>query len=255
MLFVVGIVPAIMVVLVRRGLQEPDSWKKAHAEQEGEPTSGHAKKAEMGSLGEMLGDPRWRYHTIIGVLLALAGVIGLWGVGFWTFGACQVRTPRAGRLLQRGSPACGGLGHSLAGRGGLCGDAGVQQCGRSDGPAGGVRPRLLAGAGGHVVRLRHSQQGVGHSSGCSPLLGFFQLVVFGGFAIYFPELFPTRCSRAPVSLQRRPHLRRWGRSCRCRWFLYTPGSVRRCWRLPCSRTAACATRRYDRVLRCSFSAC
>ena len=25
-----------------------------------------------------------------------------------------------------------------------------------------------------------------------PLMGFFQLAIFGGYAIYFPELFPTR---------------------------------------------------------------
>jgi hypothetical protein len=25
-----------------------------------------------------------------------------------------------------------------------------------------------------------------------PLMGFFQLALFGGYAIYFPELFPTR---------------------------------------------------------------
>src|SRR5262249_50735405 len=66
-LFVVGIIPALLVVLVRRGLKEPESWQKARAEQEGEPAAGaaEAKKAEMGSLGEMLGDRRWRYHTII----------------------------------------------------------------------------------------------------------------------------------------------------------------------------------------------
>ncbi len=25
-----------------------------------------------------------------------------------------------------------------------------------------------------------------------PIMGFFQLAIFGGYAIYFPELFPTR---------------------------------------------------------------
>src|SRR5262249_55211200 len=74
-LFVVGILPALLVVLVRRKLEEPESWKKARAEE----AAGGAAAGGMGSLTEMLSDHRWRYHTIIGVLLALAGVIGLWG--------------------------------------------------------------------------------------------------------------------------------------------------------------------------------
>src|SRR5262249_13091071 len=79
-LFVVGIVPALLVVVVRRRLQEPESWK--HAREEAGPA---ATSADLGNLSEMLRDPRWRYHTLIGVLLALAGVIGLWGAAFWTF--------------------------------------------------------------------------------------------------------------------------------------------------------------------------
>ncbi|MFN9751088.1 MAG: MFS transporter, partial [Planctomycetota bacterium] len=32
-----------------------------------------------------------------------------------------------------------------------------------------------------------------------PLMGFWQLSLFGGFAIYFPELFPTRLRSTGVS--------------------------------------------------------
>ena len=30
------------------------------------------------------GDPRWRRRAIVGLLLALSGIIGLWGIGFFT---------------------------------------------------------------------------------------------------------------------------------------------------------------------------
>src|SRR5581483_12267212 len=33
-----------------------------------------------------------------------------------------------------------------------------------------------------------------------PIMGFCQLAVFGGYAIYFPELFPTRLRSTGVSL-------------------------------------------------------
>src|SRR5262249_386062 len=68
--------PALLVGVVLRRLKEPESWQKARQ-------TGAAES--IGSLKDMITDPRWRYHTIIGVLLAMAGVIGLWGVGFWTF--------------------------------------------------------------------------------------------------------------------------------------------------------------------------
>src|SRR5262249_4939312 len=70
------------VIVVRRRLREPETWQKARTEQ---PAGTGPPGQGMGNLGEMLRDRRWRYHTLIGVLLALAGVIGLWGVGFWTF--------------------------------------------------------------------------------------------------------------------------------------------------------------------------
>ena len=40
-----------------------------------------------------------------------------------------------------------------------------------------------------------------------PMMGFFQLALFGGYAIYFPELFPTRLAkhRHKFLLQRGPN--------------------------------------------------
>jgi MFS family permease len=72
----VGALPAILAIPVFRSLKEPESWKKAVA-------SG-AKKQKAGSLKELFGDPRWRRNTIVGMILASTGVIGLWGIGFFS---------------------------------------------------------------------------------------------------------------------------------------------------------------------------
>ena len=40
---------------------------------------------KLGSLAELFGDPRWRQNTIVGMLLAFSGVVGLWGIGFFSF--------------------------------------------------------------------------------------------------------------------------------------------------------------------------
>jgi MFS family permease len=76
-MFAVGIVPALLAVLVMARLKEPDRWRKAVAEGVG--------KKKAGSLKEMFGTPRWRNRAIVGMLLASAGVIGLWAIGFFSF--------------------------------------------------------------------------------------------------------------------------------------------------------------------------
>ena len=62
---------------------------------------GDAQDDKLGSLGELFGDPRWRRNTIVGMLLAFAGVVGLWGIGFFSFDLIRIvfrkpfRAPRA----------------------------------------------------------------------------------------------------------------------------------------------------------------
>ena len=75
-LFIVGTLPALMAVVVFRYLKEPERWKAAAA-----ATAGRLR---LGSYAELFGDPRWRRNAIIGLLLAFSGVVGLWGIGFFT---------------------------------------------------------------------------------------------------------------------------------------------------------------------------
>ena len=51
------------------------------------PTDGPTPAAsrQLGSISELFGDPRWRRNTIVGMLLAFSGVVGLWGIGFFSF--------------------------------------------------------------------------------------------------------------------------------------------------------------------------
>lgn len=72
----IGALPAILAIPVFRSLKEPETWKKAVAE--------GVKRKKAGSLKELFGDPRWRHNTIVGMILASTGVIGLWGIGFFS---------------------------------------------------------------------------------------------------------------------------------------------------------------------------
>jgi len=78
-LFFVGVAPIILGVPILVILKEPEPWKKAKAEAaRGEP----GKK--VGSIPDLVRHPRWRHNLIIGVCLGLAGMVGLWGIGFFS---------------------------------------------------------------------------------------------------------------------------------------------------------------------------
>ena len=75
-MFVIGTVPALLAILIRRRLKEPERWQSV-------ATAG-AQVKRLGSYTELFGDPRWRKNAIIGLLLAFSGVVGLWGIGFFS---------------------------------------------------------------------------------------------------------------------------------------------------------------------------
>ncbi len=75
-MFVVGTLPALLAVLIRRKLKEPERWQANAAEE--------ATAKRLGSYAEFFGDPRWRKNAIVGLMLAFSGVVGLWGIGFFS---------------------------------------------------------------------------------------------------------------------------------------------------------------------------
>ena len=76
-MFAVGVLPALLAVVVIRKLKEPERWQQSVGQDEE-----HKKKA--GSLRELFGNPLWRKRVIVGMILASSGVIGLWGIGFFS---------------------------------------------------------------------------------------------------------------------------------------------------------------------------
>lgn len=68
--YMMGVIPALLVLWVRLSIREPEAWKEAK----------RTKSERMGSFRELLGDPRWRPRAIFGALLAMVGLATFWGV-------------------------------------------------------------------------------------------------------------------------------------------------------------------------------
>lgn len=187
MMFVVGALPALLAILVRRKLKEPERWQQAVT-----------KPVRAGSYAELFGNPRWRKHALIGSILAFVGVVGLWGILFFSLDllAFVLRKPLIAQGLPPGTIA-GKLGiwigialimMNVGAFLGLYGFGPVtERLGRRPAFAISFLLTMLSSAAGFWFLEERSQ-----IFWLIPIMGFCQFSLFAGYAIYFPELFPTR---------------------------------------------------------------
>jgi len=78
-LYYLGALPGLAAVFIFWRLKEPEKWVAAKAAAAKEHTS-----EQFGRLSHLFTQPQWRRRTLVGLGLAVAGQIGLWGVGFYT---------------------------------------------------------------------------------------------------------------------------------------------------------------------------
>jgi hypothetical protein len=75
----VSVFPALLAVPMLLILKEPQPWIRAKAE----AATGGAGKS-VGSIAELFRHPRWRRSTFVGICLGVAGMVGLWGIAFFS---------------------------------------------------------------------------------------------------------------------------------------------------------------------------
>jgi predicted MFS family arabinose efflux permease len=182
-LFFIGILPAILVVPIVLVLREPEAWKKA--KQDARQGKGHKN---VGSPVELFRDSRWRRNTLTGLLLGVSGMIGLWGIGF--FSPELISTALAGETQER-IDHVRGIGTALQDVGAFAGMVVFTLVAS-------FLSRRVAFLGAFGLCLAttafvfNSLNSAADAYWMLPMMGFSQLAVFAGYSIYFPELFPTR---------------------------------------------------------------
>ncbi len=227
-MFLIGALPALLALVIRRNLKEPEQWQQA--------SHTGAVGKQMGSYGELLTTPHLLRHALLGLVLGCSGVIGLWSVGFYTpdlirsvqtpvvtrevFAELQTEKPDANfdaiRAVMAKAPDAPTLSEA---------DAEVKKLAE-----GRIKGRLThwqsytslminCGAFLGMFGFGALSQRIGRKPAFAmafvaafistflvfwqlkelwqifvlvPIMGFCQLSLFAGYAIYFPELFPTR---------------------------------------------------------------
>jgi len=182
-IFVVGVAPALVTLLVFRWVREPERWVKARADERQAGGAPPSKLAELFS-------PGLRRATLVGSGLAFVAVFGLWGATNWTptliRALPELQGLNASDLTSRVSYAA-----MLLNVGALAGYL-------SFGPLAdrlGRRPVFALMCLGSMVLLPVTfltPRSYAQVLLLLPLLGFFNNGIFSGFPIYLAELYPTR---------------------------------------------------------------
>jgi MFS family permease len=183
-IFFVGVIPALLIVPIVVWLREPDAWKEAKAKSRN--ADGTTRK--IGSISDLFKQPRWRKNLFVGVGLGLAGMAGLWGIGF--FSPELISTALKGES-QSTIDTVRGYGTALQDVGSFFGmmtfTLVATYAGRRKAFFGAFILCLIT-----TIYVFNNLKTGSDAYWMLPLMGFAQLSVFGGYSIYFPELFPTR---------------------------------------------------------------
>jgi MFS family permease len=181
--YLVGVVPALLVLWVRVSIREPESWQ--HAKE--------TKSDRMGSYRELLGVPRWRSRAIGGALLAMVGLATFWGVAVAGQNLAEDLLRKLGAppgdISNRAKIAFGFIQTT----GGFIGQLAM-------GPLSVRFGRRRTFAWMHIAAFVMTLAVCwvpGYFGSYAvflcliPFFGFFAQGIHSGYAVYFPELFPT----------------------------------------------------------------
>ncbi len=199
-LFWIGAAPAFLCIFIMFRLKEPVKWVAAR------DASRLAGGKAMGSYGSLFGEVQWRRPAILGMILCVSGVVGLWGVGFFS-GA--LIGPAIENALKAQNPAITPAALAAGKQWWTAANLIVQNIGAFFGMI--LFAKLahrygrktifafgfIAAFAATIFFYQNFQTKA--DIWMTGLMGFCQLSIFAGFAIYLPELFPTRLRSTGVS--------------------------------------------------------
>lgn len=175
--YLVGVLPAILVLWVRVSVKEPERWEAARTSE------------RRGSFRELFGKKEWAKPAVLGLLLAAVGLGTFWGVTVAGQDLTADLLRRSGvpdvEARERAKFAYGVVQLIGGGLGLFC-----------FGPLAEWLGRRWAFAGMHLAAAVivpitcYLPRTYEQMLLLLPLYGFFTLGIHAGYAVYFPELFP-----------------------------------------------------------------
>lgn len=179
--YLIGIVPALLILWVRAAVKEPEQWKAKAAE---------GPSAQLGSFKDLLTNRKWNRNAILGMCLAAVGLGTFWAVVVATQGLAEellIAADVSPEIASQKAKFAYGIIQTAGGGVGLL--AFGPLCSRFGRKRAFIGMQLLAFL---IVPLTcYVPQTYQQLLYVLPVYGFLTLGIHAGYAIYFPELFPT----------------------------------------------------------------
>ncbi len=190
-MFLIGALPAAMVILTGKFLREPEPWLQLKR-------AGLLPKGGLfAPYRALVADTRWRKNLIVGALIAATGVVGLWAIGeyavdlqsyvFTKYYEMHVPVAEVGKNVESAKTVT--YIYMMLGAA-----VGMWLFTRFANAVG-RRLAFLVGFSAALIITAFSYWKMNSPADAywmMPLMGAAQLSVFAGFSIYLPELFPSR---------------------------------------------------------------
>lgn len=195
-----GVLPALFLILLRRGLEEPEHFQAVHARRRAirsQLERSSEDREYMKFAPTQLFTPALRYSTFIGVLFCVGTLLAIWTSQIWLPTIQGQLLARQGIIGPAAAPFVG-HGMTLWGLGGIIGYA----------TFGFIADKI--GRRWTIVFYNVGTIAVGLYMYLwvdtydlypylLPVFGYFVFGVFSGHAVYLPELFPTHVRATAVS--------------------------------------------------------
>jgi MFS family permease len=184
--YLFGIVPALLILWVRASVREPEKWQAKAAEARNSSAAG----ARMGSFSDLLLARPWNRRALLGMGLAAVGLGTFWAVTVAGQDLAREMLVRTGTSVEAASEKAKfayGILQTAGGGLGLL----------SFGPLSARFGRRRTFIAFHLLAVMivpvtcFVPQTYEQLLGILPVFGFLTLGMHAGYAIYFPELFPT----------------------------------------------------------------
>ena len=199
--FFVGIAPALLLLLIRRGMVEPEHFRAVRERRRALAGAARATTTEdrefLRFVPLQLFNRELRFNTLVGLLFALGTLLAIWTTVIWLPTIQSLMLEKEGIKGAAAAPIIG-RNMMLWGVGGIFGYA----CFGFIADLIGRRPTVAFYNIGTLALGLTLFLAVNTMAPYPYLLliyGFFVLGVFSGHAVYIPELFPTHVRATAVS--------------------------------------------------------
>jgi MFS family permease len=199
--FFVGIIPALLLLILRRGVHEPDHFqvvqdRRVAVKSAGSDVSDDDRAFMRFSFAQLF-SPALRFNTGVGLLFCVGTLLSIWTSLIWLPTIQSLMLQKEGITGAAAIPYVGN-GMTLWGLGGILGYGSfgfiADLVGR--------KPTILFFNVGAIASGLFLYLGLStwhYFPVVLPVFGYFVFGVFSGHAVYLPELFPTHVRATAVA--------------------------------------------------------